>query len=353
MDPGFQTAHLAVFPASPGQAGYGKAQAKQYYEDVRNRAARVPGVETVSWASNMPLWSGSANGIQIEGRQGRDRADQIRAVLNTVDRNYFETAGVVLVGGRAFSDIDQEASLPVAVVNQKMAQDYWPAGALGHRLQVPGEKKMRVVVGIARTANYTSWGESPQPCIYLPLAQADPEAMVLYVRTKADPREILAPVEREMRAAAPQILLFGIRTGGEIIDGGLFQARMGVGLLATFGLLALGLASIGLYGVMAYSVNQRRREIGLRMALGATPGSVLGMVIREGMSLVLAGVLIGFAAAALVGRLLSRMLFGVSASDPLSLGGAALVLSAIALFACYLPARGATRVDPLEALREA
>ena len=353
MDPGFQTAHLAVFPASPGQAGYGKAQAKQYYEDVRNRAARVPGVETVSWASNMPLWSGSANGIQIEGRQGRDRADQIRAVLNTVDRNYFETAGVVLVGGRAFSDIDQETSLPVAVVNQKMAQDYWPAGALGHRLQVPGEKKMRVVVGIARTANYTSWGEPPQPCIYLPLAQADPEAMVLYVRTKADPREILAPVEREMRAAAPQILLFGIRTGGEVIDGGLFQARMGVGLLATFGLLALGLASIGLYGVMAYSVNQRRREIGLRMALGATPGSVLGMVIREGMSLVLAGVLIGFAAAALVGRLLSRMLFGVTASDPLSIGGAALVLSAIALLACYLPARGATRVDPLEALREA
>jgi putative ABC transport system permease protein len=301
----------------------------------------------------MPLWSGSANGIQIEGRQGRDRADQIRAVLNTVDRNYFETAGVVLVGGRAFSDIDQEASLPVAVVNQKMAQDYWPAGALGHRLQVPGEKKMRVVVGIARTANYTSWGESPQPCIYLPLAQADPEAMVLYVRTKADPREILAPVEREMRAAAPQILLFGIRTGAEVIDGGLFQARMGVGLLATFGLLALGLASIGLYGVMAYSVNQRRREIGLRMALGATPGSVLGMVIREGMSLVLTGVLIGFAAAALVGRLLSRMLFGVTASDPLSIGGAALVLSAIALLACYLPARGATRVDPLEALREA
>jgi hypothetical protein len=117
-----------------------------------------------------------------------------------------------------------------------MAQDYWPGGALGHRLQLPGEKKMRVVVGIARTANYTSWGEPPQPCIYLPLAQADPEAMVLYVRTKADPREILAPVEREMRAAAPQILLFGIRTGGEVIDGGLFQARMGVGLLATFGL---------------------------------------------------------------------------------------------------------------------
>jgi putative ABC transport system permease protein len=234
-----------------------------------------------------------------------------------------------------------------------MAQDYWPAGALGHRLQGPGEKKMRVVVGIARTANYTSWGESPQPCIYLPLAQADPEAMVLYVRTKADPREILAPVEREMRAAAPQILLFGIRTGGEVIDGGLFQARMGVGLLATFGLLALGLASIGLYGVMAYSVNQRRREIGLRMALGATPGSVLGMVIREGMSLVLAGAVIGFAAAVLVGHLLSRMLFGVTASDPLSIGGAALVLSAIALLACYLPARGATRVDPLEALREA
>ena len=155
-----------------------------------------------------------------------------------------------------------------------------------------------------------------------------------------------------MRAAGPQVLIFGTRTGSEIIDGGLFQAKMGVGLLTIFGLLALGLASIGLYGVLAYSVNQRKREIGLRMALGATRPGVLSLILREGMSLVAAGVLIGFTAALAVGRLLSRMLFGVSASDPASVAGAALILSMVALLACYLPARRATRVDPLEALRE-
>jgi predicted permease len=259
---------------------------------------------------------------------------------------------VAIESGRAFTDVDQETSLRVAIVNQKMAHDYWPGGALGKRIRLPGEKVMRQIVGVARTANYTSWGERPQPCVYVPLAQNYSEAMVLYVRSKADPREILVPVERELRAAGPQILVFGIRTGNEIVDGGLFQARMGVGLLTTFGLLALGLASIGLYGVLAYSVNQRKREIGLRMALGATRASVLRLVLGEGMSLVIAGVLIGLVAALAVGRLLSTMLFGVGASDPLSVAAAALMLSAVALLACYLPARWATRVDPLEALRE-
>jgi predicted permease len=353
MDPGFQTAHLAVFPASPGQAGYGKAQARTYYQEVRDRVSRVPGVESVSWASNMPLWARTVEGVQLEGRQLRSRADKIRTVANTIDRNYFETAGVPMESGRAFTDVDHQTSLPVAIVNEKMAHDYWPGGAVGQRIQLPGEKVMRQVVGVARTANYSSWGEAPQPCIYVPLMQEETEAMVLYVRTKGDPREILVPVEREMRAAGPQILLFGIRTGSEIIDGGLFQARMGVGLLTTFGLLALGLASIGLYGVLAYSVNQRKREIGVRMALGATRGSVLWLVLGEGMSLVTMGIVIGFAAALMAGRLLSRMLFGVGASDPMSVAGAALILSAVALLACYLPARRATRVDPLEALREA
>lgn len=352
MDPGFQTARLAVFPVNPGQAGYGKAQARLFYTEVRERVSRLAGVESVSWAANMPLWARSVSGILVEGRQERSRADQVRAIVNTADQDYFETAGVAIESGRAFTGVDRQASLPVAIVNQKMAQDYWPAGALGKRIQLPGEKVLRQVIGIARTANYTGWGEPPQACVYVPLAQTDSDAMVLYVRSKGDPRELITPVEQEVRRAGPQILLFGNRTGSEIIDGGLFQARMGVGLLTTFGLLALGLASIGLYGVLAYSVNQRKREIGLRMALGATRASVLRLVLGEGMSLVMTGVLIGFLASMAVGQLLSRMLYGVGASDPLSVAGAVLMLSAVALLACYLPARWATRVDPLEALRE-
>jgi predicted lysophospholipase L1 biosynthesis ABC-type transport system permease subunit len=212
---------------------------------------------------------------------------------------------------------------------------------------------MREIVGIARTANYTSWGESPQRCVYVPIEQNHLPAMTLYVRTAGDPAQVVSAVGREIYAAGPQVLVSGIRTGQQVIDGSLFQARIGVALLSVFGLLALGLASIGLYGLLAYAVNQRQREIGLRMALGASQPSVLRMIVKQGMSLVVIGVVIGLAAAFLVGRVLSRMLYGVGAADPVSLAGAAFVLGAVALVACYLPARWATRVDPLVALRQA
>jgi predicted permease len=352
IDPGFQTAHLAVFMTNPGQAGYKKPRARAFYKNVRERVERLPGAESVSWASNLPLWARPVSGLHVEGRQQRSQADKITTIVDTVDRNYFETAGVTIDSGRGFTNIDQEASTPVAVVNEKMAHDYWPGGdALGKRIQLPGEKQMRQIVGIVRTASYSAWGEPPQFCVYVPLEQSYSDGMALYVRSKGDPKQILMPVQQEIRAAGPQIRI-SVLTGRQVVDGGLFQEKMGVALLSVFGLLALGLASIGLYGIMAYSVNQRKREIGLRMALGAAQPSVLWLILKQGMSLVLTGVLIGFAAALLVGRLLSRMLYGVSASDPISVAGAAVVLLAIALLACYLPARWASRVDPLVALRE-
>jgi len=301
----------------------------------------------------MPLWARTVNGLRVEGREQRSRADTPATIVNTVDRNYFETAGVTIESGRGFTSLDQETSMPVAIVNEKMAHDYWPGGeALGKRIQLPGEKQMRQIVGIAKTANYSAWGEPPQSCAYVPLEQNFSDAMILYVRTKGNPQQVLMPVQHEIAAAWPRILIGGTLAGREIIERGLFQARMGVALLSVFGLLALALASIGLYGIMAYSVNQRKREIGLRMALGAAQTSVLGLVVKQGMSLVLTGVAIGLAAALLVGRALSRMLFGVGASDPISIAGAGVVLLAVALLACYLPARWASRVDPLIALRQ-
>jgi predicted permease len=353
IDPGFQTAHLAVFVVNPGQAGYGQPQTVAFYKEVRERVAALPGVESASWASNMPLWARVASGLQVEGRTLRSRTDNPTTILNTVDRRYFETAGVVVTRGREFTELDQPTSLPVAIVNQKLAQDYWAnEDAVGKRIQVPGEKQMRQIVGIARTASYSSWGEPAQRCVYVPLAQNYSDAMTLYVRSTGDPQQILTPVERELKAVGPQVLMSGARTGRQIIDGGLFQARIGVALLSVFGLLALGLASIGLYGILAYSVSQRKREIGLRMALGANRPTVMRLVLRQGMSLVLTGVVIGFIAALVVARLLSRMLYGVGATDPASLAGAAAMLLSVALVACYLPARWATHVDPLVALRE-
>jgi predicted permease len=353
IDPGFQTKHLAVFLTNPGQAGYGRAQTKAFYKEVRERVSRLPGVESASWSLNLPFWGRLSSGVQIEGREQRSQADVITSVLNTVDLNYFETAGIPIDRGREFTRMDQENSTPVAIVNEKMAHDFWPRGeALGKRIQLPGEKTMRQIVGIARTANYSTLGEPPQHCIYVPLEQSYFDAMILYVRSKGDPQQILIPVQRELRAAGPQVVANVIRTGQKIINDALFNARMGVGLLGVFGLLALGLASIGLYGIMAYSVSQRKREIGVRMALGAARENVLGLILKQGMSLVLAGVVIGLLAALVTGRFLSRMLYGIGSGDPISIAGAAGVLLVVALLACYLPARRASRVDPLVALRE-
>jgi ABC-type antimicrobial peptide transport system permease subunit len=177
-------------------------------------------------------------------------------------------------------------------------------------------------------------------------------AMTLYVRSNGDPAPTVNAVRREIGAVGPQVLIAGIRTGQEVVDGSLFQARIGVALLTVFGVLALGLASIGLYGLLAYGVNRRRREIGLRMALGARRRALLQLVLTEGMSLVAVGVMIGLASALVLSRLLSKLLYGVGATDPLSLGVAGLVLAAVAFVACVLPAWSATRVDPLVALRE-
>jgi putative ABC transport system permease protein len=300
----------------------------------------------------MPLWARSFDGLQLEGREQRSRTDNLRTVVNVVDLHYFETAGVAIENGRDFSDLDREISLPVAIVNKKMARDYWPGGAIGKRLQLPGEKEMRRVVGVASIANYSTWGEPAQLCVYIPLSQHYSDGLTMYVRSKGNPLDVMVPVEREIRSVGPEILISNAITGPEVVNGGLFQARVGVTMLGVFGFLALGLASVGLYGILAYSVNQRMREIGLRMALGAAQSSVLRLILRQGMSLVFIGVAIGFAASVMVGRVLSRLLYGVSAADPISVGGAAVVLLAVALLACYLPARWASRVDPLVALRE-
>jgi putative ABC transport system permease protein len=302
----------------------------------------------------MPLFARPVGGLRVDGRPRQSPTDSSTTIVNTVSGGYFQTSGVAIGKGREFTDVDRPTSLPVAIVNEKLAQDYWPGeDAIGKRIQIPGERQMREIVGVARTANYSSFGEPPQRCVYVPLEQNHLPAMTLYVRSTGDPAYMVSAVRREIQAAGPQVLVSGVRTGQQVIDGSLFQARVGVALLSVFGLLALGLASIGLYGILAYAVNQRQREIGLRMALGASQPRVLRMVVQQGMSLVVIGMTIGFGAALLVGRFLSRMLFGVGAGDPVSLIGAALVLGAVALVACYLPARWATRVDPLVALRQA
>ncbi len=353
IDPGFQVNHLAVVLTNPGQAGYNADRTKTFYKEARERVATLPGVQSASWSSSLPLWNNPISGIEVEGRQPHSKADTVTSVMTTVDLGYFETAGIALEKGRVFNSADREKSLPVAIINAKMAHTFWPQGnAIGRHIKLPAESITRQIVGVVKTANYSNLNEPPQNCVYVPLEQNFVDGMTLYVRTAGNPQTILLSVQRELRAIAPEVTTSDARTGRTIVGQSLFGAQLGVALLAVFGLLALALASVGLYGIMAYSVRQRQREIGVRMALGAAQISVVGMILKQGMTLVLSGVVLGWLAALVAGRLLTRLLYGVGAADPLSVGVTAIVLLSVAVLACYLPARWASRVDPLTALRE-
>ena len=353
IDPGFETRRLALVITNPGQAGYSQARCYEFYRQVRTRAAMIPGVVSTSWASNLPLWERPSRSIEIEGQEQRRKTAPIMTIVNTVDLDYFGTMRIPITQGRDFTAFDRDQTLSVAIINDTTAARLWPnQNPIGRRFQFTGDKAYRQVVGVVKTTNYASLGEAPQLCVYLPLRQNFSSWMVLYLRTAADPKTVLTSVQSELRGIDPQVPIEDIRTVGKVIDQALWGAKIGVGLLSLFGFLALGLASIGLYGMMAYSVSRRRREIGVRMALGAEQTRVQTLILLQGMRLVAIGVGIGVVLAILAGRALSALLFDVSPVDPLSLGAASLVLVLVAALACYLPARRASQVDPLIALRD-
>jgi len=353
IDPGFDEQHLAVFLMNPEQVGYGPVQLEAFHRQVRESIAALPGVDAATWASNMPFWSSASHGILIEGQQQQRKSETLSTVTNTVDLDYFKTMRIPLVQGRVFHESDQSGTLPVVLINDELARTYWPGGnPLGKTIRLVGDTVSRVIVGVVKTSNYTTLGEPPQPCIYLPLSQNPGGAFTLYVRTPGDPSAVLETVEQKIRQIDPKVAVSDVRTGSKLLDQVLWNARIVLGMLGVFGLLALVLASVGLYGILAYSVGGRQREIGVRMALGASRTAVLRLVLRQGMLLVGIGVGIGLALSIVVGRAFSRMLFGLSPADPLSLAGASAALLLVAVVACYLPALTASRMDPMEALRE-
>lgn len=353
LNPGFQTRHLALLMVSPAQAGYNQQRAEEFYRETRERTASLPGVVSASWASGMPFWNGNSRSVVIQGAELRKKSEALQTVSMIIGPDYFSTLQIPLVAGRSFNDSDRAGSLPVAIINQALAARHWPGGnALGQRFRFTGDKTVRVVVGIAKNADYTTLGEAPQPCVYLPERQNYAGGMVLYVRSRGDPAALLPVIQRQVREADNAIEVSDARTGSLLIDQVLWGPKVGVSLLGVFGALALILAMVGLYGAMAFAVSRRRREIGVRMALGATRGSVLRLIVGDGMRLVAWGIACGAVVSLLLGRGLSAMLFSVSPADPLSLAAAGSALVLIALAACYFPARAATRINPLTALRE-
>ena len=240
----------------------------------------------------------------------------------------------------------------MAIVNEAMAKQFWPnQDAVGKRFHFFGETQLREVVGVVRNTVVNAIGEEPQPLAYLPMTQDYSPAATMQVRTTGQPGAVIATVRSHVQALDNNLALTNWNTIGELLDQGLWAPRMGAALLAVFGGVALILAVVGVYGVLSYSVNQQTREIGIRMAMGAQTRSVLKLVVKQGMRLAIVGLVLGLVVAFAAMRVLSSLLFGVSAHDPLIFGGVMLILATAAILACYIPARRAAHVDPLVALR--
>src|SRR6266481_5921248 len=352
VDPGFESKNLFVFAFDLGALHYEEGRAQQYFRAAIDRAEASPGVRSATIASNFPLGGGLARTVFPEGQDEASGYRGTLTTLNDIAPNFFETLRVPLLSGREFTDADRKDTKQVAIISEAMAKQFWPnENAVGKRFHFFGETVLREVVGIARDTVVNAIGEEPQPLAYLPLTQDYAPAATMQVRTNGRPEAVVATVRSQVQSLDKNLALTNFNTIGELIDQGLWAPRMGAALLTVFGGLALILAVVGVYGVLSYSVNQQTREIGIRMAMGAQTGRILGLVVGQGMRLAIAGLVLGMLTALAATRVLSSLLFGVSAHDPLIFGGVSLVLAAAAILACYIPARRATRVDPLVALR--
>jgi len=353
IDPGFVSKDLFVFAFDLGALHYEEDRAQQYFRAAIDRAKSSPGVESATIASNFPLGGGLARTVFPEGQ---DEASGYRGTLTQLDDitpNFFQTLGIPLLLGREFTDADRKNTKQVAIVDEAMAKQFWAnENAVGKRFHFFGETALREVVGVARNTVVNVIGEEPQPLAYLPLTQDYAPAVTMQVRTKGRPETVIAEVRRQVQSLDTNLALTNLNTIGELIDQGLWAPRMGAVLLTGFGGLALLLAVVGVYGVLSYSVNQQTREIGIRMAMGAQSGRILRLVVGQGMRLAIVGLILGTLIALASTRVLSSLLFGVSAQDPLIFGGVSLILATAAILACYIPARRATKVNPIITLRD-
>jgi predicted permease len=352
IDPGFESKKLFVFAFDLGALHYEEGRAQQYFRAAVDRARTVAGVDSATIASNFPLGGGLGRTVFPEGQ---DEASGYRGTLtqlNDVAPNFFQTLRIPLVGGREFTDADRKDTRQVAIINQAMANQFWPnQNAIGKRFHFFGETQLLEVVGVVRNTVVNNIGEEAQPLAYLPLTQDFAPAVTMQVRTSGRPESTIAAVREQVQSLDTNLALTNLNTIEELIDQGLWAPRVGAALLAVFGALALLLAIIGVYGVLSYSVSQQTREIGIRMAMGARSGSVLSLIIGQGMRLAVVGLMLGLLIAFATMRVLSSLLFGVSAHDPFTFAGVSLILATAAILGCYIPARRAAKVNPITALR--
>ena len=358
VDLGFDAEHLITVRLDPRQIGYDEVRTTEFYKDLQRRVAAWPDVASVAVGFTTPMSYLLAGGaIYIEGRPLSPSSQPPASFLNHVGHHYFETMGIPIVRGRAFTEDDEHDTAltrKVAIVNEAMAAKYWPGeDPLGKRFRVFNfDEPMVEVVGVARDSKYVLVFEGPRPYFYLPL-ERNQSLRTLYVRAQGPPAALAPRLEREIKDLAPDMPIADLRTMSQSLEGifGYLIFRIGAIQASGMGLIGLVLAIIGVYGVVSFGASLRTREIGIRVALGAQPRDVLRLILGQGLQLVTMGILVGLAAALAMGRVLSRFLPLVNATDWSTFAGVAAGLAALAIWACYLPARRATRVPVMTALR--
>lgn len=353
IDPGFEPSRILLVSIDLGMNKYGEAQAKDFWQQLQTRVSALPGVESVGLAAVTPL-GGSHPGMSINRIEGYETKDKetLWADFNLVSEDYFKTLNVPIIRGRTFDATDTASSLKTVVVDQAFAQQYWPdQNPIGRRLLMPPDSKPVEVVGVVGSVRNRSLTEKPHRTMFFPLSQGKDGSLNLAVRTGLEPSTAIPMLRNAVKAIDPSVPLFQIRTMEQQLRGSFALQRMAATLLAGFGVLALFLTALGIYGVLAYSVGQRTREIGVRMALGAQITDVLRLVMRQGLILVGIGLALGLVSAWGATRLLRGFLFGVQPLDPGTFSTVLLMLIIVAFTACWLPARRAASVDPMKALR--
>jgi predicted permease len=350
-DPGFDPHGVLLASFDPFLSGYDETRGREFYRRLVERVRTIPGIESATLARRLPLTDGGIAfaAVTIDG-YAPAKDEDMRLNYETVGPQYFQTMRIPLVRGREFDERDQEGAPGVVIINETMARRYWPGGdPLGRRLKLT--KDWLEIVGIAKDVKNRSLSEGPRPFLYLPLLQDYRSNMILVARTAVGPEKMFPPVRAEVATLDPEIPMFDAKTLEEHIGISLFLQRMAATLLSIFGLLALSLSAIGLYGVMSYSVSQRTRELGIRISVGAERRDIFKLIVGQGLALSIVGLLCGLVVALAVTRLTANLLYGVSATDPATFIAIALLLLCVTLLACYFPARRATKVDPMIALR--
>jgi predicted permease len=350
-DTGFNTTNVLLAGLDLFPSGYTPDTGLQFYGRLLERTSALPGVRAASLARRVPINLGgrSQYGVVVEGYQAAPDED-MSIEYNNVSPDYFRTLDIALVRGRDFTPADRGATGQVLIVNETMARRFWPGqNPIGRRVRVDDE--WLSVVGVARDITYHQLVEAPQACMYLPLLSAYRPDTVLHVRTSGDPTAVAGSVRDVVKSIDPQLVLYDVKPMSVHLRLGVFVQRIAGILLGLFSLLALVLATVGLFGVVSYLAGQRRHEMGVRMALGARPSDVLALVVRHGLGLAGLGLALGVVAAAGFTRLVAGQLHGISPTDPSTFLAVGTFILAVAALASYGPARRASRLDPVRTLR--